>query len=59
MSLLNVTFSTVAQQALHKDLGGFLRIFRGILRRAEIEFAEEKEDSGSEVVEGAKAQYVS
>ena len=22
MSLLNVTFSTVAQQALHKDLGG-------------------------------------
>jgi hypothetical protein len=34
------------------------KIFRGILSRAEIEFAEEEEDSDSEVVEGAKAPRI-
>ena len=34
-------------------------IFRGILSRAEIEFAEEEEDSDAEVLEGAKAACVS
>ena len=32
--------------------------FRGILSRAEIEFAEEEKDSGSEVVEGAEAARI-
>ena len=35
----------------------FFGDFRGILSRAEIEFAEEEKDSGSEVVEGAKAAH--
>ena len=32
--------------------------FRGILSRAEIEFAEEEKDSGSEVVEGTEAARI-
>lgn len=36
----------------------FFGDFRGILNRAEIEFAEEKKDSGSEVVEGAEAARI-
>ena len=36
----------------------FFGDFRGILSRAEIEFAEEEKDSGSEVVEGAEAARI-
>ena len=36
----------------------FFGIFRGILSRAEIEFAEEEEDSDSEVLEGTKAARI-
>ena len=36
----------------------FFGDFRGILNRAEIELAEEKKDSGSEVVEGAEAARI-
>ena len=40
-----------AEKALFGD-------FRGILSRAEIEFAEEEKDSGSEVVEGTEAARI-
>jgi hypothetical protein len=40
------------------DTRGFFGIFRGILSRAEIEFAEEEEDSDSEVLEGTKAARI-
>ena len=43
---------------LQKLLKGFFGDFRGILSRAEIEFAEEEKDSGSEVVEGAEAARI-
>lgn len=36
----------------------FFRIFRGILSRAEIEFAKEEEDPDSEVVEGTETACV-
>ena len=36
----------------------FFGDFRGILSRAEIEFAEEEKDSGSEVVEGTEAARI-
>ena len=41
--------------AVRKNLFGD---FRGILSRAEIEFAEEEKDSGSEVVEGTEAARI-
>ena len=37
---------------------GFFWIFRGILSRAEIEFAKEEEDPDSEVVEGTETACV-
>ena len=44
--------------SLTTDCETFFGDFRGILSRAEIEFAEEEKDSGSEVVEGAEAARI-
>ena len=54
----NASLRTLVHRNTEQAYWAFFGDFRGILSRAEIEFAEEEKDSGSKVVEGAEAARI-